>query len=60
MKTKIMIIDRNPANVGQIDGFEVVEKFNYLGSLITNKSGSDEEIKRRLAVESFFPFVIFY
>ena len=44
-KTKIMIIDRNPANVGQIDGFEVVENFSYLGSLITNKGGCDEEIK---------------
>ena len=45
-----MIIDRNPANVGQIDGFEVVENFSYLGSLITNKGGCDEEIKRRLAM----------
>lgn len=38
-----MIIDRDPANIRQIVGFEVIEKFNNPGSLITNKGGSDEE-----------------
>ena len=47
---KNCIIDRNLANVGEIDGFEAVENFSYLGTLITNKGGCDDEIKRRLAM----------
>ena len=49
-KTKIIIIDRNPANVEQIDGFEVVKNFSYLGSLllqtkaaVTKKSNADRQ-----------------
>ena len=45
-----MIIDRNPANVVQIKGFKVVENFNYLEQLITNKRNSDKNIKLRLAM----------
>lgn len=49
-----MIINRNPANITQIDCFGVIEKFNYLESLITNKKrGCDKEIKRRLAIAHY-------
>lgn len=50
-KTKVLIIDRarnNQAEVTSIAGYEVVRKFNYLGSIITNNGGCEEEIRRRL------------
>ena len=49
-KTKVMIIDRtnnNQPHVRQIAGYEVVDSFVYLGSLITN---TGEEIRRRIAM----------
>jgi hypothetical protein len=50
-KTKIMIIhpDTDFKTV-EIDGsvIEVVDHFNYLGSIITNKGDSTKEIRRRL------------
>lgn len=49
-KTKLMIIDRN--NTMQIrnlqNRFEVRDNFIYLGALITNKGGCEEEIRRRI------------
>ena len=52
-KTKIMIINRaenNSPNIHEIAGYEVVNKFSYLGSLITNKGGCEQEIRRRLTM----------
>lgn len=49
-KIKVMIIDRNNLNIKQIAGFKVVQEFDYLGSLISNKRGSDAQIKRKLAI----------
>lgn len=45
-----MIIDRYASNIRKIADFEVVKRFNYLGSHTTNKGGCDEEIKHRLAI----------
>lgn len=45
-KTKIMIIDRQNENQSQghtVAGFAVVESFNYLRSVVTNKGESEEE-----------------
>ena len=52
-KTKVMIIDRPTGNQPQrrrIAGYEVVDSFTYLGSLITNTGGSSEEIRRRITM----------
>jgi hypothetical protein len=52
-KTRIMIIDRannNQNHLVMINNIAVVDKFVYLGSLITNKGGCTEEIKRRSAI----------
>ncbi|XP_050514781.1 uncharacterized protein LOC126890021 [Diabrotica virgifera virgifera] len=52
-KTKVMIIDRirnNQPEIRNVAGFEVVNRFNYLGSLITNNGGCEEEIPRRLTM----------
>jgi len=40
-KTKIMIVE---------DNYEVVNNFNYLGSLITNTGKCESEIRRRLTM----------
>lgn len=45
-----MNIDRNVQNIQQIAGFKVVEEFDYVGLLLTNKGDRDAEIKRRLAI----------
>jgi len=52
-KTKIMVLDND--NTGSdflLDGqkIEVVQQFEYLGSLINTKGDSTAEIKRRLAI----------
>jgi hypothetical protein len=50
-KTKIMVFgDRNPGNSIQVTGetIEIVEKFEYLGSLLTWDNNCSEEIKRRI------------
>lgn len=52
-KTKVMIIDRqneNQPSVTRIAGYDVVQKFNYLGSVVSNTGGSSDEVKRRLAM----------
>lgn len=51
-KTKVMIIDRSndTSHIKNVGGYEVVDKFVYLGSLITKDGGCSEEIKRRLAM----------
>ncbi len=51
-KTKVMICGGNPEQQVQADGddIEVVNTFNFLGSLIVNEGGSSQEIKRRLAM----------
>lgn len=52
-KTKVMIIDRarnNQPEVSSVAGYEVVDRFNYLGSVITNTGGCEEEIRRRLTM----------
>lgn len=52
-KTKIMIVDRpnnNRIEVKQINNIEVVQKYVYVGALITNTGGCSEEIKRRTAI----------
>jgi len=46
-KTKIMIIDRlnnNQKEVTQISNIQVVERFIYLETLLTNKDENTEEI----------------
>ncbi|CAG9831485.1 unnamed protein product [Diabrotica balteata] len=52
-KTKIKIVDRAQKNlhyIKEIGGFEVVNSFIYLESLITNDGGCDREIRRRLTI----------
>lgn len=52
-KTKVMIIDRhrdNQPEIRNIAGYEVVSRFNYLGSVVTNSGGCEEEIRRRLTM----------
>ncbi|XP_050504913.1 uncharacterized protein LOC126883410 [Diabrotica virgifera virgifera] len=52
-KTKVMIIDRirnNQPEIRNVAGFEAVSRFNYLGSVITNNGGCEEEIRRRLTM----------
>lgn len=52
-KTKMMIVDRvnnNSPEVTDIANCEVVQSYIYLGTLITNKGGCMEEIKRRMAI----------
>lgn len=49
--TKVMIIDRttgNQSHLRQVAGYEVVNKFIYPDSLITNTGGCSEEIHRRI------------
>jgi hypothetical protein len=48
-KTKIMVINKqhnNRSELRRIDHFEVVDQYVYLGSLITNNSTTELEIKR--------------
>lgn len=51
-KTKVMIVDRDnaipPTNI--LDGFEKVEEFIYLGSLVQADGGGHKEIRRRIAL----------
>lgn len=51
-KMKLMIIDRN--NTMRMrnlqNRLDVVDNFIYLGALITNKGGCEEEIRRRIAL----------
>ena len=42
---KVMIIDRAPTN-GEVAGFEIVDEFLYLGSLVTSKGRCDKGIRR--------------
>lgn len=43
-KKKIqVIVNRNNTNIKEIGSFEIIERIVYLGSLITNKRGGDEE-----------------
>ena len=52
-KTKIMVLDKDDTGADYLlDGqkIEVVQQFEYLGSLINTKSDSTTEIKRRLAI----------
>ncbi|KAI8429179.1 hypothetical protein MSG28_007716 [Choristoneura fumiferana] len=52
-KTKMMIVDRsqnNAPHITEIANCEVVQSYIYLGSLITNTGGSEDEIKRRIAI----------
>lgn len=48
-----MIIDRpndNQPNVQLVAGYETVQNFNYLGSMISGQGSCTDEIKRRLAM----------
>lgn len=45
-----MVVNGNSMFIKEIRGIEVVEKIDYLGSFITNKEGSEEEIIRKLAI----------
>ncbi|KAL0878559.1 hypothetical protein ABMA27_003646 [Loxostege sticticalis] len=51
-KTKVMIVDR--FNVAQrtdlLQEFETVERFQYLGSVITNRGSCEPEIRRRIGM----------
>ena len=52
-KTKIMVVDRDNNNTEFIiagNKIEVVNQFEYLGSIINNKGESTTEIRRRLAM----------
>ncbi|KAI8433901.1 hypothetical protein MSG28_015827 [Choristoneura fumiferana] len=52
-KTKIMIVDRgrnNAPEVTEIANCQVVQSYVYLGSLVSNKGGSEDEIKRRMVI----------
>ena len=51
-KTKVMICGANNDQHVQADGedIETVNTFNFLGSLIVDRGGSSQEIKRRLAM----------
>ena len=51
-KTKIMVVDRDNNTDFTIAGnkIEVVNQFEYLGSIINNKGESTTEIRRRLAM----------
>ena len=52
-KTKIMVVDRDNNNTDfTVAGnkIEVVNRFEYLGSIITNKGESTTEIRRRMAM----------
>ena len=52
-KTKIMFLDKEDTGADfSLDGqtIDVVQQFEYLGSLINTKSDSSTEIKRRLAI----------
>ncbi|XP_072377799.1 uncharacterized protein [Diabrotica undecimpunctata] len=53
-KTKIMTVDRannNLLHIHQVANFEVVDRFVYLGSVITNTGDCSSEIKRRLTMD---------
>jgi len=48
-----MIVDRqdnNSPQISEIADYEVVNNFNYLGSLITNTGKCESEIRRRLTM----------
>lgn len=45
-----MIIDKNPNNISKISGFEVLNQFIYLGSLIANNVGRNDKIKIRVTI----------
>lgn len=45
-----MIINLTPANTTEIFYFEAVDQFIYLGSVITNRGGTDAEVQRRLSI----------
>lgn len=52
-ETKVMIVDgakNNQPKVKTIAGYETVNQFNYLGSMITNSGNCEEEIRRRIAM----------
>jgi hypothetical protein len=52
-KTKVMIINQKDENADVKAGnqtIEVVDQFNFLGSMISNQGGCSVEIKRRLAI----------
>lgn len=49
-KTKVMILNRNRTNIKDVGGFAVIEKIIYLGNVLTNNGGCDDEIKRRVAI----------
>lgn len=44
-----MVVAREPPNMRPLAGFEVVEEYNHLESLITNKEGSEAEVIHRVA-----------
>jgi len=51
-KTKVMIIDRrNHTNTKEIAGFEVIQNFSYLGSIISNNRSCESEIRRARRVD---------
>ena len=51
-KTKLMIIDRSESFVrtGELQHLETVSDFTYLGALINNKGGCEDEIRRRIGM----------
>lgn len=48
-KTKVMIVDRTSqlSRTGELSDLEFVSEFIYLGSLLTDRGGSEGEIRRR-------------
>lgn len=49
-KTKVMITDRcrnNQPEIRNKAGYEVVSHYNYLGFVVTNSRGCEEEIRQR-------------
>lgn len=52
-KTKVMIVDRlnnNSPDITRIADLEVVNRFEYLGSIVTNTGECEPEIRKRIAM----------
>lgn len=52
-KTKVMIINQleeNPSIHAGNQAIEIIDQFNFLGSMISNQGGSSIEIRRRIAM----------
>ncbi|CAK1590841.1 unnamed protein product [Parnassius mnemosyne] len=51
-KTKVMLIDRTGqlSRTGELSDLEFVSEFVYLGSLLSDRGGSEQDIRRRIQI----------